>query len=98
MSSFLNSEESECSDTNNKKSDVKKNIEQSRPYMDFYKLKKIPFTITPDPEFLYSSTTHKTAIENILYGITAGVGFIMLTGEVGTGKTTIGRVIAESPK
>jgi general secretion pathway protein A len=67
-----------------------------RPYLDFYGLKKSPFTITPDPEFLYSSSTHKTALEDILYGIEAGMGFIVLTGEVGTGKTTLCRAILDN--
>ncbi|MDM7920556.1 MAG: AAA family ATPase, partial [Methanosarcina sp.] len=67
-----------------------------RPYLDFYGLIRAPFTITPDPEFLYSSSTHKTTLENILYGIEAGMGFILLTGEVGTGKTTLCRAILDN--
>lgn len=67
-----------------------------RPYLDFYGLVRPPFTITPDPEFLFSSSTHKTALEDILYGIEAGMGFILLTGEVGTGKTTLCRAILDN--
>lgn len=67
-----------------------------RPYLDFYNLSKPSFTITPDPEFLYSSSTHKTALEDILYGIEAYMGFIVLTGEVGTGKTTLCRAILDN--
>jgi len=67
-----------------------------RPYLDFYNLSKPPFTITPDPEFLYSSSTHKTALEDILYSIEACMGFILLIGEVGTGKTTLCRAILDN--
>jgi general secretion pathway protein A len=67
-----------------------------RPYLDYYGLMRPPFTITPDPEFLYSSSTHKSALENILYGIEAGMGFILLTGEVGTGKTTLCRAVLDN--
>ena len=73
-----------------------KNSSNSRLYLDFYSLKKPPFTITPDPEFLYSSSTHKSALENILYGIQACMGFILLIGEVGTGKTTLCRAVLDS--
>ncbi len=66
-----------------------------RPYLDFYGLARPPFTITPDPEFLFSSSTHKTVFEDILYGIEAGMGFILLIGEVGTGKTTLCRAILD---
>ena len=79
----------------NKYEEPDKDTSFYRPYLDFYNLKKPPFTITPDPEFLYSSSTHKTAIENILYGIEACMGFMLLIGEVGTGKTTICRTILD---
>ncbi len=62
-------------------------------YMDFYKLKEHPFSITPDPDFLYLSQTHRSVLERVLYGIQAGYGFILITGEVGTGKTTLCRSI-----
>ncbi len=80
----------------NKKFELEKDHSHSRLYLDFYSLKKPPFAITPDPEFLYSSCTHKTAIENILYGIEACMGFILLIGEVGTGKTTLCRAILDN--
>ncbi|MDR3568951.1 MAG: AAA family ATPase [Syntrophobacteraceae bacterium] len=58
-------------------------------YLDFYKLEKNPFHITPDPEFLFLSASHREAISSIIYGIEERKGFICITGEVGVGKTTI---------
>ncbi len=63
----------------------------NRVYLDFYGLKEPPFSITPDPEFLFLSNTHKSVIDKVLYGIDNRMGFILLVGEVGTGKTTICR-------
>lgn len=79
----------------NETCESEKDISGSRLYMEYYNLKKPPFTITPDPEFLYSSITHETAIEKILYGIEANMGFVLLTGEVGTGKTTLCRAVLD---
>ncbi len=58
-------------------------------YLDFYKLEKNPFHITPDPEFLFLSSSHREAIASIIYGIEERKGFIAITGEVGVGKTTV---------
>lgn len=58
-------------------------------YLDFYGLLKEPFHITPDPEFLYLSPSHKEALGVILYGVENRAGFMMITGGVGLGKTTI---------
>jgi len=60
-------------------------------YKNFYRLKKAPFHITPDPEFLYLSPTHKEALASIVYGVESRKGFIVIVGEVGLGKTTIVR-------
>jgi general secretion pathway protein A len=62
-------------------------------YLDFYGLKEFPFNITPDPHYLYLSRNHKEAFDHLLYGITARKGFIELTGEVGSGKTTLCRAV-----
>ena len=62
------------------------------------KLNQHPFSITPDPDFFYFSETHRITIENILFGISRRLGFFLLTGEVGTGKTTICRYILDSLK
>jgi general secretion pathway protein A len=58
-------------------------------YLDFYRLDREPFRITPDPEFLYLSPGHKEALAAIAYGVEQRKGIIAVTGEVGTGKTTI---------
>jgi general secretion pathway protein A len=58
-------------------------------YEEFYGLKERPFTLLPDPEFLYLSPQHKLARAYLEYGIHHRAGFVVLTGEVGTGKTTI---------
>ena len=69
---------------------------ENRVYLDFYDLKEPPFSITPDPAFLFLSNTHQSVIEKILHGIRSRMGFILLTGEVGTGKTTICRSVLDS--
>src|SRR5688500_13384281 len=64
-------------------------------YLQFYGLKEAPFTITPNPRFLYLSAKHKEALNHLLYGIRERKGFVQLTGEVGAGKTTICRALLE---
>lgn len=68
---------------------------KDRVYLDFFRLKEPPFSITPDPEFMFFSHTHESVIEKVLYGIKHRMGFILLTGEVGTGKTTICRSVLD---
>ncbi len=58
-------------------------------YLDFYGLKENAFSTTPDPRFLYPSPAHREALAQVLYGVQNSKGFIVLTGEVGTGKTTL---------
>ena len=58
-------------------------------YLDFYHLNREPFRITPDPEFLYLSPSHKEALAAVAYGVELRKGIIAVTAEVGTGKTTI---------
>lgn len=60
-------------------------------YKAFYGLREKPFNLTPDPRFLYLSEKHKEAFAHLLYGIRNRAGFVMVTGEIGTGKTTICR-------
>jgi type II secretory pathway predicted ATPase ExeA/cell division septation protein DedD len=69
---------------------------ENRVYLDFYDLKEPPFSITPDPAFLFLSHTHQSVIDKILHGIRSRMGFTLLTGEVGTGKTTLCRSILDS--
>jgi len=58
-------------------------------YAEFYGLKDLPFALTPDPRFIYFTPSHLEVMANLHYAIQAGKGLIMVTGEVGTGKTTI---------
>lgn len=58
-------------------------------YLNFYGLKEKPFNTTPDPRFLYLTPSHSEALAQLIYGVQEGKGFIVLTGEVGTGKTTL---------
>lgn len=58
-------------------------------YCEHFNLKREPFNITPDPGFLYLSESHKEALAQLVYGIKGRRGFVVLTGEVGTGKTTL---------
>ena len=64
-------------------------------YTQFYGLTEKPFSITPDPRYLYMSQRHADALAHLLYGISESGGFIQLTGEVGTGKTTLVRSVFE---
>jgi len=58
-------------------------------YLNFYGLTEKPFNPTPDPRFLYMSPGHREALAQLLYGVQERKGFIVLTGQVGTGKTTL---------
>lgn len=60
-------------------------------YEDFFGLKEAPFSIAPNPLYLYMSRQHHEALAHLIYGVGRGGGFVLLTGEVGTGKTTICR-------
>lgn len=62
-------------------------------YCDFFGFSEKPFTITPNPHFMYLSNIHREAFARLLYGVDSHAGFIALTGEVGTGKTTILRTL-----
>jgi general secretion pathway protein A len=68
-------------------------------YLTFFGLAEKPFAITPDPRYLYLSARHADALAHLVYGINEAGGFIQLTGEVGTGKTTtIRSLLARAPK
>lgn len=58
-------------------------------YCDYFGFTEKPFTITPNPHFVYLSSIHREAFARLLYGVDSHAGFISLTGEVGTGKTTM---------
>jgi general secretion pathway protein A len=64
-------------------------------YLDFYGLKEPPFSITPNPRYLFYSGKHREALNHLLYGIRERKGFVQITGEVGAGKTTLCRALLE---
>jgi general secretion pathway protein A len=64
-------------------------------YAPFFGLTQEPFSIAPDPRFLYMSERHREALAHLLYGLGGGGGFVLLTGEVGAGKTTVCRCFLE---
>ncbi|MBP6514922.1 MAG: AAA family ATPase, partial [Steroidobacteraceae bacterium] len=64
-------------------------------YTSFFGLTEKPFAITPDPRYLYLSERHAEALAHLAYGIKESGGFIQLTGEVGTGKTTVLRSLLQ---
>jgi type II secretory pathway predicted ATPase ExeA len=64
-------------------------------YRNFFSLSELPFSISPDPKYLFMSERHKEALSHLTYGLGEVGGFALLTGEVGTGKTTISRCLME---
>jgi len=64
-------------------------------YQSYFGLSEEPFSIAPDPRYLYMSKRHQEALAHLLYGVNAGGGFVLLTGEVGAGKTTVCRCLLE---
>src|ERR1035437_2252963 len=67
-------------------------------YTTFFNLTCNPFQLTPDPEFLFLSKEHKKALTYLRYGISSNTGFILVTGEIGTGKTTLIRQLLKELK
>jgi general secretion pathway protein A len=65
-------------------------------YENFYKLRRLPFALTPDPAFLYLSKQHNFALTMLRYGVMSRAGFCLLTGEVGSGKTLVVRRLLDS--
>ncbi len=64
-------------------------------YAAFFGLKQAPFSIAPDPRYLFMSERHREALAHLLYGLGGGGGFVLLTGEIGAGKTTVCRCFLE---
>lgn len=64
-------------------------------YKEYFGLKELPFSIAPDPHYLYMSGNHREALAHLLYGIKSDNGFVLLTGDVGAGKTTVCRCLLE---
>jgi general secretion pathway protein A len=67
--------------------------QQPRMYLEFLGLREKPFSITSDPEFLYLSRRHREALSHMVYGIRERKGFVEITGEIGTGKTTLCKAV-----
>ena len=67
-------------------------------YLEHFGLNQKPFSIAPDPSFIYLSEKHREALAHLMYGLESDGGFVLVTGEVGTGKTTLLRnLIAQVP-
>jgi general secretion pathway protein A len=64
-------------------------------YLEHFGLKELPFSISPDPRYLYMSERHREALAHLIFGLNSDGAFILLTGDVGTGKTTISRCLLE---
>ena len=64
-------------------------------YVEYFGLKQAPFSIAPDPHYLFMSERHREALAHLLYGLGGGGGFVLLTGEIGAGKTTVCRCFLE---
>ena len=64
-------------------------------YKDYFGLSELPFSIAPDPNYLYLGDKHREALAHLIYGVGDQGGFVVLTGEVGTGKTTICRTVLQ---
>jgi general secretion pathway protein A len=64
-------------------------------YKRFYNLQRNPFEITPDPSFLFSTKRHNEALAALYYGVRRRKGFVVMTGEVGTGKTLLVRCLLQ---
>jgi general secretion pathway protein A len=64
-------------------------------YTDFFRLKQAPFSIAPDPRYLFMTQGHREALAHLLYGVNTGGGLVLLTGEIGAGKTTVCRYFLE---
>ena len=64
-------------------------------YLAFFGLQREPFSIAPDPRYLFMSERHREALAHLLYGVRGGGGFVLLTGEIGAGKTTVCRCLLQ---
>jgi general secretion pathway protein A len=64
-------------------------------YTQFFHLKQAPFSLAPDPRYLFMSERHREALAHLLYGVGSGGGFVLLTGDIGAGKTTVCRCFLE---
>jgi len=70
-------------------------VYNAKMYLEHFGLLEHPFSIAPDPRYLFMSERHREALAHLLYGMDSNGAFILLTGEVGTGKTTVSRCLLE---
>jgi len=64
-------------------------------YLEYWELKQFPFENLPDPDFMYYSSVHEEALARLLYAVKGNKGIVMITGEIGSGKTTLSRVLIQ---
>jgi general secretion pathway protein A len=64
-------------------------------YLTHFQMEQFPFSIAPDPRFLFMSERHREALAHLMYGVNSGGGVVLLTGEIGAGKTTVSRCLLE---
>ena len=62
-------------------------------YLEYWGLKRFPFENVPDPDFIYYSPDHLEALSRLLYAVKGNKGIVLITGEIGSGKTTLSRVL-----
>ena len=65
-------------------------------YQNFFGFKEKPFKLVPNPAYLFLSRIHEEALAHLMYAVSQGEGFVLITGEVGTGKTTLCRAFLEN--
>src|SRR5512137_1247898 len=70
-------------------------IQWESMYTEAFKLNEPPFSLTPDPRFLYMSDQHREGLAHLVYGVQQPGGFVQLTGEIGSGKTTLCRCMVQ---
>ena len=79
-----------------RKGDIKRKSESPDMYLSFYRLSERPFNISTDPRFLWRGEKHQEALANLKYGLLEANGYVVLTGDVGTGKTTLVNALIET--
>jgi general secretion pathway protein A len=92
---MINAVQLECGPNHSSQRYLSAHSQWSTMYSQFFRLSQAPFSIAPDPRYLFMSERHREALAHLLYGVDGGGGFVLLTGEIGAGKTTICRCFLE---